>query len=510
MNMPWPDAAKVSQKKLISLLETWRTSTTYLTLAAVRYIVAIALVTAIFYLTAPSSELTSILHLFGLIGALVFITPLLGIGPVAAATLATIILSYLHPHPGITISLRTYQDTSLLLGSVGVTLILLQLIRNKHTGYIKIREKHLNALLERSLHPIILSNQAGQIQYASTSITPLLGLKPHEFIGKKVIDFVHPDDKTKAQDFYKEIFSYPYQRKSTELRLKAKPQSWIWIRHAAINLLPHPHIGMVVASFQDISKQKYLDNLRLESLKREKKARTLAEKAVRARDEFLSVASHELKTPLTTILLHLQGTLRRIQTQSLANFSGERLVQSLAIAQAQSQRLSLMIKDLLNVSLITTGRIELEKKPTELNQLVGHLVERFSEEAKRSGSKLQTKLTGEIHGLWDAIRIEQLLANLLTNALKYGNKKPIAIATATQGQEAIVWVKDQGIGISPKDQAKIFDLFVRGENQNHEPGLGVGLFIASRIASSHNGELKVESQPGQGSTFILKLPLGKQ
>lgn len=151
-----------------------------------------------------------------------------------------------------------------------------------------------------------------------------------------------------------------------------------------------------------------------------------AREEIRQRDEFLSIASHELKTPLTSMLLHIQTALHNIRTVSLTDFSIEKLMQMLERTQNQTKRLSKMINDLLNVSLITTGKLNLERESIDLARLVTEVAASFSERAQKDGYTIEVQ-TESVSGEWDRFRVEQALTNLISNALKYGNKKPITV-----------------------------------------------------------------------------------
>jgi signal transduction histidine kinase len=232
-----------------------------------------------------------------------------------------------------------------------------------------------------------------------------------------------------------------------------------------------------------------------------------AKSEIRARDEFLSIASHELKTPLTSMLLQLQTVLHNVRNVSLANFSVEQLLKMLDSAEQQSRRLSKMINDLLNVSLITTGRMELEKEHFDINKTVQDCVVRFSEKSKKEGSPISLHADGAIKGAWDKLRVEQAITNLLTNAIKYGSGKPVAVSVAKHGSTVRISVKDQGIGIPEVKQEKIFARFERAVAKQSFEGLGVGLYITQQIVEAHGGKIEVESKEGRGSTFTISLPI---
>ncbi|RJR29764.1 sensor histidine kinase [Candidatus Microgenomates bacterium] len=235
-------------------------------------------------------------------------------------------------------------------------------------------------------------------------------------------------------------------------------------------------------------------------------ARQKAEKEIRLRDEFLSIASHELKTPLTSMLLKLQLVLHNIKNVSLANFSVATLLKNVEIAEQQSKRLSSMINDLLNVSLITTGRMNLEVKHEDLVPIVKEVIEEFAERLASHNIPLDLETVAQAPVYIDKLRMQQVLSNLLSNAIKYGNDKPIQIRIS-KGSHVSVAISDQGIGISSKEQEKIFTLFDRGTINHEIKGLGVGLYIANQIVKAHKGTLSVRSKLAQGSTFTIKLPL---
>lgn len=239
----------------------------------------------------------------------------------------------------------------------------------------------------------------------------------------------------------------------------------------------------------------------------EKKAKEAAEAAIIARDEFLSIATHELKTPLTTITLRIQSTLDSILNQSLASFSGEKLVASLNSASDQTDRLQKLIKDLLNFSLITRGKLDLELKKADLNDIVQSTLVRFQDHLDLAGCSLNLKTSQPVIGLWDQVRLEQAISNLLTNAIKYGQGKPIDVEIERQNNLAKIIVSDNGIGIDPKQQKMIFEKFKRGVKDGSYQGLGVGLFIVKQIIEAHGGKINVKSKLGKGSKFTIELPV---
>jgi signal transduction histidine kinase len=217
------------------------------------------------------------------------------------------------------------------------------------------------------------------------------------------------------------------------------------------------------------------------------------------------VASHELHTPLTPLRLHLQ-TLRRSLAASGDGVSAG-LLPKVDKALGQVTRLSLLVDDLLDVSRLTAGRLRLQLEEVDLVELTRDLAERFTEQARTAGCDLVLTTEGSTVGHWDRMRLEQVLTNLITNALKYGVGKPVELHVASSGGQARWSIRDQGIGISPEDLERIFGRFERAVSTRQYGGLGLGLYISREIVRAHGGDIRVESQPGQGACFTAELPL---
>lgn len=233
----------------------------------------------------------------------------------------------------------------------------------------------------------------------------------------------------------------------------------------------------------------------------------LLREAVRVRDEFLSMASHELKTPITPLNLQLQAFLQMYKDGTIENVDRDRLIRLLQTSQDQVNRLSRLINDLVDVSRIKAGQLEITRGKTDLNDIVAGVLAAFAADAKRAGCEVRVTGPERVVGCWDRFRIEQVFINLLTNAIKYAPGKPIDVGIACRDGRAVLTVRDQGIGIAEDDQGRIFERFERAVSSRNYGGLGMGLFIASRIVRLHDGSIRVESGPGRGSTFIVELPV---
>lgn len=238
---------------------------------------------------------------------------------------------------------------------------------------------------------------------------------------------------------------------------------------------------------------------------------TKALNEIKARDQFLTIASHELKTPLTSMLLKLNNMLNSVKNVSLAHFSVSELMKVLQNAQDQIRWLSTMINDLLNVSLMTTGKMSLDYQKMDLVKTTENVKESFSEWLKKEKYAVKIESEGEVIGEWDKTRIEQAVTNLFSNAIKYGKNKPINIKITNRGKTAKFIIKDHGIGISREDQRILFRPFERPKAvQGYKKGLGVGLYLTRMIAKSHGGDVKVESIPNFGTTFTMELPVNRK
>ncbi|MFP2933046.1 ATP-binding protein [Pyxidicoccus sp. 3LG] len=231
-----------------------------------------------------------------------------------------------------------------------------------------------------------------------------------------------------------------------------------------------------------------------------------AQDAIRARDTFLSVASHELNTPLTSLTLNVQALRRDLEPRSASAPPPEALNTKVLAVQRQLSRLSSLVRELLDVSRITAGRLRLEREDLDLAALAREMVPRFSEDAARAGCTLRLDAPGPATGHWDRLRLEQVLQNLLSNAIKYGRGHPIDVRVGADAERAWLSVRDEGVGIAPEGQARLFQRFERLSSERHYGGLGLGLWIVKQIVDALEGRIRVESASGQGSTFTVELP----
>jgi PAS domain S-box-containing protein len=228
--------------------------------------------------------------------------------------------------------------------------------------------------------------------------------------------------------------------------------------------------------------------------------------AIRARDEFLSIASHELNTPLTSLKLQAQMRARNLSRGDMNLFSNDRLKRMIDADARQIERLSRLIDDMLDISRINTGKLSVNLEHFDLYLLVKELTERFMPQFEAAGISMAFESEPEIFGDWDRFRLEQVVANLFTNAIRYGSGKPVHVRLRSEGEWAFLSVEDNGIGIAKENQSRIFERFERAVSANDISGLGLGLYIVKQIVEMHHGMITVESELGKGTNFIVRLP----
>lgn len=231
--------------------------------------------------------------------------------------------------------------------------------------------------------------------------------------------------------------------------------------------------------------------------------------AIRGRDTFISVCSHELKTPLTSLKLQ-SGVMQMLMKSGNAGANTLHEMQNLRKLvdknEREVDRLGRLIDDMLDVSRIRSGHLTIRPEAVNLTELVAEVVERFSLHPDNKNVKVQIEKSEEVSGHWDRYRIEQVVSNLISNALKYGKGNPVEVTVCQEGEDACLYVEDHGMGIRTEDQEKIFQRFERVGDTGGISGLGLGLYIVKEIVNSHGGTIRVESKLDQGSTFIVELP----
>jgi signal transduction histidine kinase len=228
-----------------------------------------------------------------------------------------------------------------------------------------------------------------------------------------------------------------------------------------------------------------------------------AQKAIGLRDDFLQVAAHELRTPVTSLKLNTQALLASARREEAWS---ERTAMRLAGMERSVSRLSVLVNELLDVSRVTGGRLVLHPEELDLVALLRDVIEHFRPEAERAGCELRVQLPEPVVSRWDRLRVEQVLGSLLSNACKYGAGLPVEVSLSASASRAELRVRDEGIGIAPDVQSRIFERFERAVSDRHYGGLGMGLWMTREMVTAMGGTIRVESALGQGATFLVELP----
>lgn len=349
----------------------------------------------------------------------------------------------------------------------------------------------------------------GRFIRVNSALCSMLGYSSEELLQRSFRDITYKNDKDVSEDVLSYLINKNRSSITFEKRYLAKNGDCVWTLVSAAPI--RDALGGVeacISVIQNITDRKLAERERDRLLEFERRARHDAEKSVKARDDFLSIASHELRTPITPIKLHVQQLKRQVQASPLqSNPHFRALMRGFDISERQIDHLESLVEDLLSVSRITAGRIVVNPELVCLNEVVHDVLERNYPEITRITGKIKLDEQSKVEGMWDRQMVERIVTNLLSNALKYGGEKPIEITVSSVAGMARFGVRDYGIGIAKENQAKIFERFERVAPISHYAGLGLGLYISRELALAHGGTISVESDLGKGALLTLDLPL---
>jgi signal transduction histidine kinase len=230
------------------------------------------------------------------------------------------------------------------------------------------------------------------------------------------------------------------------------------------------------------------------------------QRSLRMRDEFMSLVAHELRTPLNTLFLETQMRSLQLKRGNLPAFNPEQMNNMIKRDERQIKAMIRLIDDMLDVSRMKSGTLSIRPAKVELMALLERVVNDLSLQAAAAGANVVLAPHQPVEGYWDEFRIEQVVVNLLTNALRYGGGGAVEVSVHDDGGNVRIAVRDHGKGIAPDYIDRIFEPYERGARSGEPKGLGLGLYISRQLAKSHGGELTVDSTPGEGATFSLTLP----
>jgi PAS domain S-box-containing protein len=347
-------------------------------------------------------------------------------------------------------------------------------------------------------YAIFMLDPRGNVRTWNRGAERIKGYSADEIVGHHFSRF-YPEEDVRAGKPARELAVAAAEGRYEEEGLRVRKDGSTFWANVIITALRDP--GGELRGFakvtRDVTERRRADEERVR-LARWQEAR-------KARDEFLAIASHELKTPITALGLQAEILLR------MGAASGEvllsRVLPRLRTMHRQTLRLGRLVRALLDVTQITAGRLALHPEPLDLASVVQDVMDRWREDLSRAHCPLELRLGESIQGSWDRARVEQIVENLMANAVKFGAGKPVEVAAEADGGSAHLVVRDHGIGMAADDQRRIFERFERAVPTKHYGGFGLGLWIVRNIVQAHGGEIHVWSAPGEGSRFEVTLPL---
>jgi PAS domain S-box-containing protein len=359
-------------------------------------------------------------------------------------------------------------------------------------------EARFRRLLDAGIIGIVTANLHGNILEANAAFLEMTGYTAEEFATGKV----RWDDITPPE------WRYTDERAIAQLLNSGVAPPWEkeYLRKNGTRVsvvlgaaMLDDKLSECVAFVLDVSQRKEAEAA-ISRLRQEREEDLQA--SVRARDDFLAIASHELKTPLAALLMQIQGLQRSVRAERHRN-----VVERLAKAAKSGLRLERLVNQLLEVSRITVGSLRLEPRLLDLGDVVRDVVARLTGPNAPAAGCVLLRCEPRVHGRWDRVRMEQVVDNLVSNALKYGRGEPVEVDLHVEGDDAVLVVTDHGIGIDEESQGKIFEKFERAVPTHDFGGFGLGLWISRQVVEASGGKIDAQSVPGYGSTFTVRLPM---
>lgn len=371
----------------------------------------------------------------------------------------------------------------IILGAVTTIVALLKAdlaARKQAEEALRQSEGRFRSLIENAQDIIAIITPDGFVQYYSPSIERVLGYTKEDLLERHAFPLVHPEDVHLVQEAIAAILSSPGKSHAVEYRFLHKDGSWRTLESISTNLKDDPAIGGLVFNSRDVTERRAAEKLK---------------------DELVSTVSHELRTPLTSIRGFAELMLKR-------QFPLEKQREFLSVIQTEATRLAKLINDFLDIQRIESGKQTYDFQWIDLPPLLEQSLIVFR--GAGGEHRFQLLLPDRLPSAHlDGDRIQQVLANFLSNAVKFSpHGGTITLGAKHHGEEFIVWVSDQGVGMPPEALPKLFNKFYRVSNEDTRSigGTGLGLALVKKIIEAHGGRVWVESDLGQGSTFFFSLP----
>jgi PAS domain S-box-containing protein len=374
--------------------------------------------------------------------------------------------------------------------------------RKEAEAALRESEARFRALVQNDPDVIAVVDDAMRLIYLSPSAEPVSGIPAEQMLGsiESALRFVHPQDQERTLALFDAVAGHPRAVTSAEARIKHVNLSWRWYQITIMNLLEDPSICGYLFNLRDITDRKHAELASEAALQAQETAIDELERLNQSKTQFLSTISHEFRTPLTAIMGY---------SELLAgNVSDPAIAEDAAIIHREASRLNRLVDDILLIDRVDAGHMSLKMRPIDINALVRDVVATFR--PLSDSHQLPLDLAPSLRPIdGDRDRLAQAITNLVSNAVKYSPAGGVvAISTRNDGDDVVISVRDEGIGIAEEDLSRIFHRFERVETgiAGRIAGTGLGLSIAQEIANLHGGRLWSDSTLGLGSTFYLAIP----
>jgi PAS domain S-box-containing protein len=363
-------------------------------------------------------------------------------------------------------------------------------------------ERYFRSLIQNALDAMVVIGKDGLINYVSPSVQAVRGYKPEEVIGTNGFSEVHSEDMTKAINVYNELMQNPDIPIRVELRVRHKDGSWRIVEAIARNLLDDPIVAGIIVNYRDVTERRQAAEKLQELYRQERDLRQQLETEMKRRVEFTRALAHELKTPLTPMLISSQVLASELKEEPLLSLARN-------ISRGASN-LNSRIDELLDLAKGEIGMLQIKVETLDTSQLLREVAEYVSPVASSRGQSLILELPDSLPLVRaDQVRLRQIVLNLLNNALNYtpeGGR--ITLRAGQKDANLIVEVEDNGPGIAEEEQQHMFEPYHRMEVAGERlSGLGLGLTLCKTLVDLHGGQIWMKSRVGEGSTFSFSLPL---
>jgi PAS domain S-box-containing protein len=394
-------------------------------------------------------------------------------------------------------ALRSFQANARLLG-------LSETLARQNAEIDRARDQ-LRTILDATTAVIYLKDAQGRYLFVNRQFREVFGRAPEEVIGRTDEEVLPAPVARTLQGGDAGVLRARAPQQVEEVIPSAEgARTYVSLKFPLLDPDGHPYALCCVAT--DITARKRADEALLQAREALARERQL-QRAVQARDQFITVASHELRTPLTSLELQV-GSLRRLAggDGSSAPVPHEKIRAKCDTILRQVERMTDLVNTLIDVGKVASGRLELCRERLDLADVARRAVAEWADATRRSGSELALR-AAPVVGRWDRRSLEAAVGHVVANAVKFGAGRPIEISVLQAGGRAVLTVRDHGIGISREDQGRIFERFERAVSERHFGGFGVGLWVAREAVEANGGTIRVASREGDGAEFTLELPL---